>query len=154
MVKKEERRLEEHINIHDSVSVKVTRRVIIPPKFTNPDLKVNYFMPRFKKVIRGEDVEWVNEDNTNHHLEFYDLSGDKFESLFDSGVIEQNKSFKRQFDFDQTRIDYICKFHDNEVGAVIIYQKPEDQMTNTERLQFLSETFKIEPPSILSHLGH
>lgn len=131
----------------------VHRRVIIPPNFTNRQLSVNYFTPRFKKVNRGEDVQWVNEDNETHRLEFYDLTNNREELLFDSGPIESNQVFETNFDTHLLKIDYICTLHRNEVGTVIVYQVPEDQMTEAQRLRFLSGIFNIEPPSTLSHLS-
>jgi hypothetical protein len=41
----------ENIKISESLKATVTRRVIIPPKFTNRELEVNYFTPRFTKVL-------------------------------------------------------------------------------------------------------
>jgi hypothetical protein len=70
------------VDITDSVEASVIRRVIIPRNFTNLCLKVNYFTPRFKKVNRGQDVQWVNQDTEIHHLQFYDLSNEQMELLF------------------------------------------------------------------------
>lgn len=42
-----------NINLSESVTATVVRRVIIPLKFTNSKLKVNYFIPRFKKGFQG-----------------------------------------------------------------------------------------------------
>jgi plastocyanin len=153
MVKKEVRELKENVKSSDSLHTTVTRRVIIPANFTNLNLDVNYFQPRFKKVNKGEDITWINEDSENHHLEFYrELSNDNFELLFESGVIEPSNSFQRKFDFEQIRIDYVCRLHHNEVGAVIIYQIPEDEMTNTQRLKFLNKAFSFEPDPPLENL--
>ena len=60
-------KINENINLSESVTATVVRRVIIPLKFTNRKLKVNYFIPRFKKVFKGEEVEWVNLDSSSHH---------------------------------------------------------------------------------------
>jgi plastocyanin len=79
MSKKEERAVKDQGDISDSVRAIVMRRVIIPPNFTNLALQVNYFTPRFKKVSRGENIHWVNQDNGIHHLQFYDLSDDRME---------------------------------------------------------------------------
>jgi plastocyanin len=146
------RKMKEHVKISDSVAAKVIRGVIIPAKFTNKSLKVNYFIPRFKKIVKGEDVRWVNQDSNNHHLRFYEVSGDKVRFLFDLGVIAHNKEVIKKFDFNILRIDYLCALHDNEVGTIIIYPKPEHEMTNAEQFRFLSKIFDITPPPILSHL--
>lgn len=59
------------------------KRVIIPPNFTNPKLEINYFMPRFVKVLKGQDVEWVNLDTNSHHLRFYEVLDNDAELLFE-----------------------------------------------------------------------
>lgn len=71
MTKKITRKIDENIKISESIKATVTRRVIIPPKFTKTKSKVNYFVPRFKKATKGEDVEWVNLDSSSHCLQFY-----------------------------------------------------------------------------------
>ena len=127
------------------------KRVIIPPNFTNPKLEINYFMPRFVKVLKGQDVEWVNLDTNSHHLRFYEVLDNDAELLFE-GEIESKKSTTWRFDSDRPRIDYFCTLHDNEKGTVVIYSKPEEEMTNKEQFEFLSKIFDIEPPATLSHL--
>jgi hypothetical protein len=42
------------------------KKVVIPPNFTNPELEINYFIPRFVKVPKGQKVEWVNLDTHTH----------------------------------------------------------------------------------------
>jgi plastocyanin len=153
MIKKRlNRKIIENVNVSDMVTATVHRRVIIPPKFTNNKLKVNYFNPRFKKILKGEEIEWVNQDSNSHHLKFYEVYDDKVKPLFDLGRMVPNASVKKKFNFNLLRLDYICTLHKNEVGTVIIYPKPEEKMTNVEQFRFLSEIFDIKPPSILSHL--
>jgi hypothetical protein len=122
------------------------KRVIIPPNFTNLKLENNYFVPRFVKVLRGQEVEWVNLDSSSHHLRFYGVLDN------DLDRIKPKKSANKRFDYDQLRIDYRCTIHNNEFGTVVIYPKPEDEMTNKEQLKFLSKIFDIEPPPSISHL--
>jgi len=85
-------KISENTNLSEAVIVTVVRRVIIPLKFTNSKLKVNYFIPRFKKVLKGEEVEWVNLDSNSHHLKFYEVSDNKVKFLFDLGRIEPKAS--------------------------------------------------------------
>lgn len=151
--KQSNEKINENINLSESVTATVFRRVIIPLKFTNRKLKVNYFIPRFKKVFKGEEVEWVNLDSSSHHLKFYEVSNNKVKFLFDLGRIEPKTSKKTKFDYNLLRIDYRCTSHNNEIGTVIIYSTPEDQMTNAQQFQFLSKIFDIKPPPSLSHLG-
>jgi plastocyanin len=115
------------------------KKVIIPPNFANEDLEVNYFIPRFVKVLKGQEVEWVNLDNTCHHLEFYNFSHDEINPLFDLDPIEPKESGIKRFDLDLQRIDYVCTKHKNEIGTIVIYRKPEEQMTNKEQLELLNK---------------
>ena len=147
------RKIGENIEISNHVTAKVIRGVIIPEKFTNKTLKVNYFVPRFKKIVKGEEVRWINQDESSHQLAFYKVSGPKVELLFKSEVIGPNKEVVGKFDFDSSRIDYFCSLHKNEVGTIIIYPRPENEMTNTQQFRFLNKIFDIKPPAFLSHLG-
>jgi plastocyanin len=130
------------------------KRVVIPPNFTNPELEINYFIPRFVKVLKGQEVEWVNLDTQTHELKFYEVLQNEAKFLFDLGQIEtKEKSTTRKFDYDPSRIDYFCALHNNEIGSVVIYSKPEVEMTNKEQFEFLSKVFDIKPPPSLSHLA-
>lgn len=129
-------------------------RVVIPPAFTNLELEVNYFIPRIVKVSKGQEVEWVNLDTDAHDLVFFVVSHNESKLSFGLGRIETKKSARWRFDKDHhSRIDYRCTEHDNEIGTIVIYPKPEVEMTNTEQLRFLSKIFDIKPPPPLSHLA-
>lgn len=128
-------------------------RVVIPPNFTNLDLEINYFIPRFVKVLKGQKVEWVNLDTRAHHLKFYEVLHNEPKLLFDLGRIETKQSRTWRFDYGQSRMDYRCTKHNNEIGTVVIYLTPEEKMTNKEQFEFLSEIFDIKPAPSLSHLA-
>jgi len=131
--------------VSDSLEAKIKRRIIIPPKFTNTSLEVNYFVPRFKKILKGDKLEWVNQDSKIHHLKFYKIVGEEVEFLFDLGRIQPNKTSLANFDFDFPRIDYLCTLHTNEIGTIIIYPKSESEMSNAQQIRFLSKIFNIKP---------
>jgi hypothetical protein len=127
--------------------VSAAKRVIIP-RFPGSNV-TKYFVPRFVKIMKGDVVEWLNTDTKPHHLVFSnrpDLS---------KKTIQPNHRLSIQFSIEFTgkRLDYKCAFHPLEQGTIIIYQKDENQMTNTERIRFLSEVFNIQPPDFLSHQG-
>jgi plastocyanin len=147
------RRINETIQVSDTVTSSVIKRVIIPPNFTNSELEVNYFIPRFVKVLKGQKVEWVNLDTHTHDLKFYEVLHNEAKFLFDLGQIEtKEKSTIWKFDYDPSRIDYFCTLHNNEIGTIVIYPTPEDEMTNKEQFEFLSKVFDIKPAPSLSHL--
>lgn len=123
------------------------KRVIIPRDFANRKLNFIYFDPRLVKVLRGQKVEWVNLDTSSHQL--------RFDGILDNDLdrIEPNASASKRFDYDQSRIDYHCTIHKNEFGTVVIYSKPEEEMTNKEQFEFLSILMvDMKPPPSLSHL--
>jgi plastocyanin len=128
------------------------KKVIIPPDFTNRKLEVNYFIPRFVKVLRGQEVEWVNLDTSDHQLKLYKVLHNKVEPLLVLDTIEPKKSVRKRFDTDLPRIDYLCTKHKNEIGTIVVYSKPEEEMTSKQQYNFLSNIFDIEPPPSLSHL--
>jgi plastocyanin len=131
------------------------KRVVIPPNFTNPELEINYFIPRFVKVLKGQKVEWVNLDTHAHNLIFFEVLRDGETKLrFGIGKIEKKeKSTPWKFDYDLSRMDYRCTLHDNEIGTIVIYPTPEEMMTNKEQFEFLSEIFDVKPAPSLSHLA-
>jgi plastocyanin len=146
------REVDENIRVSDTVTFTVIKRVIIPPNFTNQDLEVNYFIPRFVKVLKGQEVEWVNLDTSSHHLKFYEVLHDEAKFLFDLGQIETKESRKWRFNYSQPRIDYRCASHNNEIGTIVIYSKPEEKMTNRQQFELLDKIFSIEPQHSLSNL--
>ena len=155
MSKKNSKRRSNKIETSDNFQV--PEEVIIPPKFSNKYAEIIYFNPRYVKVLRDRAVEWVNFDNTPHELKFYPVS-DKSDKQYPSNrtfhlLIKVGARKRKIFDFEYPRIDYICQLHKNEVGTVIIYPKPENQMSNTEQLRFLSKIFNIKPTRQLAHLG-
>jgi len=119
-------------------------KTVIIPRFleTKGD---KYFIPRYVKIVRGEEVEWVNQDTQPHRLSFYRVEGQNASPLFDFETIQPESSISKKFDFDLTRIDYICLNH-HEVGSVVIFPEDEESMTNSQRLKFLSKVFDIKPP--------
>jgi hypothetical protein len=145
--------LEKALDKWQETKVSDIKRVVIPPNFFNRELEINYFIPRFVKILNGQFVEWVNLDIHSHHLKFLKvLDNDDDEFLFD-GEIESKKSRTWQFDSDRPKIDYFCTFHDNEKGTVVIYPKPEEEMTNKEQFEFLNKVFDIKPAPSLSQLA-
>jgi plastocyanin len=152
MIKKDIKINDDNIKINDSLKTELIRRIIIPHNFVNNKVEINYFIPRFKKIRKGEKVEWINNDSSDHILKFYTNKRGRSKFLFELDRIQPRKTVSKIFDIDTIRIDYVCALHNNEVGTIIIYQKSENEMTNTERFRFLSKIFDIKPPAPLRHL--
>ena len=143
--------LDEHVNVSDSVTATVVRRVIIP-KFSKREPEEDYFVPAIKEVVRGDYVEWVNLDTRIHYLRFYDTSKYKVLHLF-GFKIGPKQSHKVKFNFNISRIDYYCSLHTKEIGSIVTYSESDRNMTNTEQFRYLSRMFNIKPPDFLKHLG-
>lgn len=139
------------VNAGSSKMFLSTNQVIIPVNFRNKMLERNYFYPRFIKILKGQVIEWINQDSSPHHLEFYEVKNRPIR-LFDLGEVGSGQRKQKRFDIDGPRIEYFCKLHKNEFGTIVIFPKPERQMSNTDQLRFLSKTFNIKPPPTLSHL--
>jgi hypothetical protein len=68
------------------------------------------------------------------------------------GPIKPGETQSRQIIWGISKIDYFCSIHPQEVGTVIILEKPEADLTNTERFRMLSNTFNIKPADSLAHI--
>jgi hypothetical protein len=96
--------------------------------------------------MKGDTIEWINTDTKPHILVIHPTEQR-------IGPIHPNQVAYLKFDYQVERIDYECAEHSEEQGTIVMYPKREDEMTNTERIRFLSRVFDITPPSFLSHLG-
>lgn len=127
---------------------------VIIPRFTKHGGEQKYFTPRYIKIVKGETIEWINFDIKPHTLVFLSIKNKQDIKQIDKlGPIEPQKSKKKIFDYKGiVRIDYYCENHGNEIGSIVIYPKPEEQMSNTEQLRFLTRAFNIDVPESLKHL--
>jgi len=123
--------------------------VAIPIRTNEPGTR--YFTPRFVNIVVGETITWYNVGKDIHSLIFdteippYDIK---------IGDITAGGKFSKRFEFYVPRIVYSCATHPEEKGTIVIYEKDEDEMTDTERLRHLQGFLGTKPPEILSHLNH
>jgi len=120
------------------------------PKFQDPTNNLKYFDPRFILIRRGETIEWKNDDTKNHMI----LSH-KFEQptdLLRIGPIVPGETQSKQITYGVSKIDYLCSIHPEERGTIVILEKDEDDLTNTEKFRMLSNTFNIKPAPGMEHL--
>jgi hypothetical protein len=68
------------------------------------------------------------------------------------GPITPGETQSRAINYGVSRIDYFCSIHPEEEGSIIILEKNEEEVTNSERFRMLSNVFNIEPPAIMAHL--
>jgi len=99
--------------------------------------------------MKGDTVEWVNAD-TKPHLLILSMGPKRVQKI----PLPPNGRLQVQFktELKTKRIDYRCALHPLEEGTIVFYPKKEEEMSNTERIRFLSEIFDIRPPKFLKHL--
>jgi hypothetical protein len=67
-------------------------------------------------------------------------------------MIKARESISKTFTYYVPKLDYTCKIHPEEQGAIVMYPKNENDMTNTQNLRHLDELFDINPKEPLTHL--
>jgi plastocyanin len=106
---------------------------------------LRYLQPRLIKINLHDTIRWVNSDTKSHTLAFKE--GHKFYSgVIGKGKIRPGESLEMKFDYDTPRLDYFCLDHRDEWGVIVIYPKPDEMMSNTERLRFLGRVADIHGP--------
>jgi class 3 adenylate cyclase len=123
--------------------------VAIPIRTNQPGTR--YFTPRFVNIVVGETITWYNVGKDIHSL-IFDTEippyGIKIGDVVPVGTLS------KRFDFYVPRIDYSCATHPEEKGTIVIYEKNEDEMTETERLRHLQGFLGTKLPDVLGHLRH
>src|SRR5947209_13559159 len=120
------------------------------PKSQHPSTNLKYFDPRFIIIQRGETIDWINDDTKNHTLLSHKFGQPT--DLLRIGPIAPGQTQSRTINYGISKIDYLCSIHPEERGTIVILEKKEDDLTNTERLKMLSNIFDIEPTEIMAHL--
>jgi class 3 adenylate cyclase len=120
------------------------------PKSQDASNNMKYFKPRYITIQRGETIDWINDDTRVHTLLSHMFG--QTTDLLRIGPIKPGETQSRQINYGISKIDYFCSIHPQEVGTILILEKPEPDMSNTESLRMLSNTFNIKPPGPLAHL--
>ena len=120
------------------------------PKSQHSSTNQKYFDPRFITIQRGETVDWINDDTKTHTLLSHKFG--QATDLLRIGPINPGEALSRSIDCEISRIDYRCSIHPEEVGTILILEKKEDDLTNTERLMMLSNVFNIKPTDIMARI--
>jgi hypothetical protein len=72
--------------------------------------------------------------------------------LLKIGPLNPKETKSKAIDYGISKIEYSCSIHPEERGTIIILDKNEGEMTNSERFRSLSNIFDIKPPNIMTHL--
>ena len=130
---------------------------VIIPEFI-PYEKIRSFIPEVVKIQKGDNVKWLNVSKDFHNLYFFGL----VEDLSKVEILEQlqigpGESKELTFNYDYSQIDYICKEHTmkdmKEHNSISIFIQNYRDMSNTERLKYLSKRFNIPPQYLLRQLA-
>ena len=123
--------------------------VIIPRQTNEPNPR--YFLPSHVRIIPGQQIKWMNADNRTHNLIF---TQEIIPYGIRIGEIGPKKILLKKFDTYVPVIDYTCALHPEEKGKIVMYPKPEREMSNTETLRHLTAVNRMQLPKDLDHLNH
>jgi plastocyanin len=127
-------------------------QVIIPQFLSNESIR-NY-IPQTVKIQKGDTITWINTDNESHHLYFIKIDPDStnIEVLDEKLYLNSGELGEVMFNYNYERIDYVCKIHRREVNSITIFIEDYKNMSNTQRLRYLSKRYNINIPNLSSYL--
>ncbi len=128
-------------------------QVIIPQFLRNESIR-NYIQ-QIVKIQKGDTIRWINTDNESHHLFFIkiDPNPTNIKVLDENLYLNSGEVGEITFNYKYERIDYVCKIHRREVNSITIFTEDYKNMSNTQRLKYLSKRYNIRPPDMLNLLG-
>ena len=127
-------------------------QVIIPQFLRNESIR-NY-IPQTVKIQKGDTITWINTDNESHYLYFIKIDPDptNIEVLDERLYLNSGELGEVMFNYNYERIDYVCKIHRREVNSITIFTEDYKNMSNTQRLRYLSKRYNINIPNLSSYL--
>jgi len=127
---------------------------VIIPQFLRIESIRNY-SPQIVKVQKGETIRWSNTDSESHHLFFIkiDPNPTNIKVLDENLYLNSGEVREITFNYNYERIDYVCKIHRREVDSITIFNEDYKNMSNTQRLKYLSKRYNIKPPDMVNLLS-
>ena len=127
-------------------------QVIIPQWLSIESIR-NY-IPETVKIQKGDTIAWINTDNESHHLNFIKIDPDptNIEVLDERLYLNSGEVGEIMFNYNYERIDYVCKIHRREVNSITIFTEDYKNMSNTQRLRYLSKRYNIKIPNLSNYL--
>ena len=127
---------------------------VIIPQFLRIESIRNY-IPQIVKVQKGDTIRWINTDSESHHLFFIkiDPNPTNIKVLDENLYLNSGEVGEITFNYNYERIDYVCKIHRREVNSITIFNEDYKNMSNTQRLKYLSKRYNIRPPDMLNLLS-
>jgi hypothetical protein len=127
-------------------------QVIIPQFLRNESIR-NY-IPHIVKIQKGDTIRWSNTDSESHHLFFIKIDPDpaNIEVLDERLYLNSGELGEIVFNYNYGRIDYLCQIHRREVNSITIFTEDYKNMSNTQRLRYLSKRYNIKIPNLSNYL--
>jgi hypothetical protein len=128
-------------------------QVIIPQFLSNESIR-NYIPPTVK-IQKGDTITWINTNNESHHLYFIKIDPPdptNIEVLDEKLYLNSGEVGEIMFNYNYERIDYVCKIHRREVNSIAIFTDDFKNMSNTQRLRYLSKRYNIKIPNLSNYL--
>ena len=127
---------------------------VIIPQFLRIESIRNY-IPQIVKVQKGDTIRWINTDSESHHLFFIkiDPNPTNIKVLDENLYLNSGEVREITFNYNYERIDYVCKIHRREVNSITIFNEDYKNMSNTQRLKYLSKRYNIKPPDMVNLLS-
>ena len=121
------------------------------PQFLRNEFIRNY-IPHTVKIQKGDTIRWINTDSESHHLFFIkiDPNPTNIKVLDENLYLNPGEVGEITFNYHYERIDYVCKIHRREVNSITIFTEDYKNMSNTQRLKYLSKRYNIRPPDMLN----
>ena len=126
---------------------------VIIPQFLSNESNRNYIPPTVK-IQKGDTIIWINTNNESHHLYFIKIDPDptNIEVLDERLYLNSGEVGEIMFNYNYERIDYVCKIHRREVNSITIFTEDYKNMSNTQRLRYLSKRYNIKIPNLSKYL--
>jgi plastocyanin len=127
---------------------------VIIPQF-QPNESIRNYIPQTVKIQNGDTIRWINTDSTPHDLYFIKIDPDptNIEVLDEVLYLNSGKVGEITFNYNYKRIDYVCKIHRIEVNSITIFTVDDHKnMSNIQRLRYLSNLYNIRTPNLLNFL--
>ena len=127
---------------------------VIIPQFLRIESIRNY-IPQIVKIQKGDTIRWINTDSESHHLFFIkiDPNPTNIKVLDENLYLNSGEVREITFNYNYERIDYVCKIHRREVNSITIFNEDYKNMSNTQRLKYLSKRYNIRPPDMVNLLS-
>jgi Copper binding proteins, plastocyanin/azurin family len=127
---------------------------VLIPQFLRSEFIRNY-IPHTVKIQKGDTIRWINTDSESHHLFFIkiDPNPTNIKVLDENLYLNSGEVGEITFYYNYERIDYVCKIHRREVNCITIFTEDYKNMSNTQRLKYLSKRYNITPPDMLNVLS-